>query len=49
MGSRTTNTENFITEKELNSGRLSQSLYIEVRVNDKPQDPFDWFDFNKEQ
>ncbi len=48
MGSRNTNTKNFITEKELNSGRLSQSLYIEVRVNDKPQDPFDWFDFNKE-
>ena len=48
MGSRNTNSENFITEKELNSGRLSQSLYIEVRVNDKPQDPFDWFDFNKE-
>ena len=48
MGSRNTNSKNFITEKELNSGRLSQSLYIEVRVNDKPQDPFDWFDFNKE-
>ena len=48
MGSRNTNIKNFITEKELNSGRLSQSLYIEVRVNDKPQDPFDWFDFNKE-
>ena len=48
MGSRNTNTKNFITENELNSGRLSQSLYIEVRVNDKPQDPFDWFDFNKE-
>ena len=48
MGSRNTNTKNFITEKELNSGRLSQSLYIEVRVNDKPQDPFDWFDLNKE-
>ena len=48
MGSRNTNSKNFITEKELNSGRLSQSLYIEVRVNDKPHDPFDWFDFNKE-
>ena len=48
MGSRNTNSKNFITEKELNSGRLSQSLYIEVRVNDKPQDPFDWFDLNKE-
>ena len=48
MGSRNTNSKNFITEKELNSGRLSQSLYIEVRVNDKPQDPFEWFDFNKE-
>ena len=48
MGSRNTNSKNFITEKELNSGRLSQSLYIEVRVSDKPQDPFDWFDFNKE-
>jgi len=48
MGSRNTNIKNFITEKELNSGRLSQSLYIEVRINDKPQDPFDWFDFNKE-
>ena len=48
MGSRNTNSKNFITGKELNSGRLSQSLYIEVRVNDKPQDPFDWFDFNKE-
>ena len=48
MGSRNTNIKNFITEKELNSGRLSQSLYIEVRVNDKPQDPFDWFDLNKE-
>ena len=48
MGSRNTNSKNFITEKELNSGRLSQSLYIEVRVNDKPQDPFNWFDFNKE-
>mgnify|MGYP003323415825 CR=1 FL=1 len=42
------NSKNFITGKELNSGRLSQSLYIEVRVSDKPQDPFDWFDFNKE-
>ncbi|MDC3205175.1 peptidoglycan DD-metalloendopeptidase family protein [Paracoccaceae bacterium] len=48
MGSRNTNSKDFITGKELNSGRLSQSLYIEVRVNDKPQDPFDWFDFNKE-
>ena len=48
MGSQNTNTKNFVTEKELNSGRLSQSLYIEVRVNDKPQDPFDWFDLNKE-
>tara|TARA_B100000963_G_scaffold81419_1_gene69288 strand:+ start:162 stop:1298 length:1137 start_codon:yes stop_codon:yes gene_type:complete len=48
MGSQNTNTKNFVTEKELNSGRLPQSLYIEVRVNDKPQDPFDWFDFNKE-
>tara|TARA_B100000989_G_scaffold2329_1_gene1531 strand:- start:3586 stop:4722 length:1137 start_codon:yes stop_codon:yes gene_type:complete len=48
MGSRNTNSKNFITDWELNSGRLSQSLYIEVRVNDKPQDPFDWFDFNKE-
>ena len=48
MGSRNTSSKNFITEKELNSGRLSQSLYIEVRVNDKPQDPFDWFDLNKE-
>ena len=48
MGSRNTNSKNFITGKELNSGRLSQSLYIEVRVSDKPQDPFDWFDFNKE-
>ena len=48
MGNRNTNSKNFITEKELNSGRLSQSLYIEVRVNDKPQDPFDWFDLNKE-
>ena len=48
MGSRNTNSKNFITEKELNSGRLSQSLYIEVRYNDEPQDPFDWFDFFKE-
>ena len=48
MGSQNTNTKNFVTEKELNSGRLPQSLYIEVRVNDKPQDPFDWFDLNKE-
>ena len=49
MGSQNTNTKNFVTEKELNSGRLPQSLYIEVRVNDKPQDPSDWFDFNKER
>ena len=48
MGSQNTTIKNFITETELNSGRLSQSLYIEVRVNDKPQDPFDWFNFNKE-
>ena len=48
MGSRNADTKKFVTKKELNSGRLSQSLYIEVRVNDKPQDPFDWFDLNKE-
>ncbi len=48
MGSRNTDTKKFVTKKELNSGRLSQSLYIEVRVNDKPQDPFDWFVFDKE-
>ncbi len=48
MGSRNTSIKNFITETELNSGRLSQSLYIEVRYNDEPQDPFDWFDFFKE-
>ena len=48
MGGQKTDNKDFITEKELNSGRLSQSLYIEVRVNDKPQDPFDWFDLNKE-
>ena len=48
MGSRNADTKKFVTKKELNSGRLSQSLYIEVRVNDKPQDPFDWFVFDKE-
>jgi septal ring factor EnvC (AmiA/AmiB activator) len=40
--------ENFTTETELSSGRLSQSLYIEVRYNDKPQDPSDWFEIDKE-
>ena len=48
MGGQKTDNKDFITEKELNSGRLSQSLYIEVRVNDKPQDPLEWFNFNKE-
>ena len=48
MGGRNISGENFITETELNSGRLSQSLYIEVRYNDKPQDPFDWFELDKE-
>ena len=48
MGGEVINIETFIDEKELNSGRLSQSLYIEVRRNDEPQDPFDWFEFNKE-
>ena len=48
MGGEDINIETFTTEKELNSGRLSQSLYIEVRRNDEPQNPFDWFEFNKE-
>ena len=48
MGGEDKNIETFTTEKELNSGRLSQSLYIEVRRNDEPQNPFDWFAFNKE-
>ena len=48
MGGEDKNIETFTTEKELNSGRLSQSLYIEVRRNDEPQNPFDWFEFNKE-
>ena len=48
MGGENINIETFTTEKELNSGRLSQSLYIEVRRNDEPQNPFDWFEFNKE-
>ena len=48
MGGRNISGENFITETELNSGRLSQSLYIEVRYNDKSQDPFDWFELDKE-
>ena len=48
MGGEDINIETFTTEKELNSGRLSQSLYIEVRRNDEPQNPFDWFAFNKE-
>ena len=48
MGGEDKNIEPFTTEKELNSGRLSQSLYIEVRRNDEPQNPFDWFEFNKE-
>ena len=48
MGGEVINIETFIDEKELNSGRVSQSLYIEVRRNDEPQDPFDWFEFNKE-
>ncbi len=48
MGSRNTSIKDFITETELNIGRLSQSLYIEIRYNNEPQDPFDWFDFDKE-
>ena len=48
MGGENIKIETFTTEKELNSGRLSQSLYIEVRRNDEPQNPFDWFEFNKE-
>ncbi len=48
MGGEDINIKTFTTEKELNSGRLSQSLYIEVRRNDEPQNPFDWFEFNKE-
>jgi septal ring factor EnvC (AmiA/AmiB activator) len=48
MAGQNISAENFITETELSSGRLSQSLYIEVRYNDKPQDPSDWFEIDKE-
>ena len=48
MAGQNMSAENFIRETELSSGRLSQSLYIEVRYNDKPQDPSDWFEIDKE-
>ena len=48
MGGQNISAENFITETELISGRLSQSLYIEVRYNDKLQDPSDWFEIDRE-
>ncbi len=48
MGGQNISAENFITETELSSGRLSQSLYIEVRYNDKLQDPSDWFEIDRE-
>ena len=48
MAGQNISAENFITETELSSGRLSQSLYIEVRYNDKPQDPSDWFEIDRE-
>ena len=48
MAGQKISAENFITETELSSGRLSQSLYIEVRYNDKPQDPSDWFEIDRE-
>ena len=48
MGGQNIREENFVTETELSSGRLSQSLYIEVRYNDKPQDPSDWFEIDRE-
>ena len=48
MAGQNISAENFITETELSSGRLSQSLYIEVRYNDKIQDPSDWFEIDRE-
>ena len=48
MAGQNMSAENFIRETELSSGRLSQSLYIEVRYNDKPQDPSDWFEIDRE-